>query len=70
MDHIPLNGKVPKKKWGSIQLHSEEVVYQNSDIQHMYSPLDNILMSFPNDQIELCLKETKKTIAGAPKKID
>ena len=52
VDYIPLNGKVPKKKWG-IRLHSGEVLYQNSDIRHMFSPLDNFLMSFPNDVTEL-----------------
>ena len=57
VDHIPLNGKVPKKKWG-IRLHSGEILYQNGDIQHMYSPLDYFLMSFPNEQIDLCLIET------------
>ena len=47
VDHIPLNGKLPKKKWG-IRLHSGEVLYQNSDIQHiMYSSLDYFLISFP-----------------------
>ena len=60
-DHIPLNGKVPKKKWG-IRLHSGEVLYQNGDVQHMYSPLDYFLMSFPNAQMDLCIIETNKQL--------
>ena len=38
VDHILLNGKVPKKKW-AIQLHRVEVLYKNSDIQSMYPPI-------------------------------
>ncbi len=61
VDHIPLNGKLPKKKWG-IWLHSGEVLYQNSDFQHVYFPLDYFLMSFPNEQIDICLIETNKQL--------
>ena len=67
VDHILLNGKVPKKKWG-IRLHSGEVLYQNGDIQHVYSPLDYFLMSFPSAQMELCLIETNKQLREQQKR--
>ena len=67
VDHILLNGKVPKKKWG-IRLHSGEVLYQNGDIQHVYSPLDYFLMSFPNAEMELCLIETNKQLREQQKR--
>ena len=67
VDHNPLNGKVLKKKWG-IRLHSGEILYQNDDIQHMYSPLDYFLMSFPNAQMELCLIETNKQLREQQKR--
>ena len=46
------------KKEGGIQLHSREGIYKNSDIQHVFSPLDYFLMQFLNEQIELYLIET------------
>ena len=66
-NNIPVNGKVHKKKWG-IRLHSGEVLYQHSDIQHMYSPLDYFMMSFPNEQMELCLLETNKQLREKQKR--
>ena len=63
------NGNLPTKKWG-IVLHSGDALYWNSDIHHMYSPLDHFFMSFPNDQIELRLKETNKQSQEHQKKRD
>ena len=60
-DNIALNGKVPHNKWG-IRLHSGEVLYQNGDVQQMYSPLDYFMMSFPDKQMQLCLNETNKQL--------
>ncbi len=45
-DDIPINGKVPKQKWG-ISLHSGDILYDGGDVQNRYSPLVYFLMSFP-----------------------
>ncbi len=45
------------KKWG-IHLHSGDIFYEGGDVQNRYSPLDYFLMSFPIEQLLLCLRET------------
>ena len=33
-------------------------MYEGGDVQNRYSPLDYFLMSFPMEQLQLCLRET------------
>ncbi len=57
---INLMEKFPPKR--GIGLHSGNVLYYNSDMQHMNLPLDYLIMAFPNHQMQIYSYETNKEL--------
>ena len=56
-----------RKKWG-IRLDTGEIHYESGDVQQMYSVLDYFMMSFPNEQTQICLNETNKQLRNNRKR--
>ena len=56
-----------RKKWG-IYLHNVDILYEGGDVQNRYSPPDYFLMSFPMEQLQLCLKEKNMNLENNRKK--
>ena len=56
-ENYSINGTVAKKRWG-IRLFTGDTLFEEGDLDGMYSPLDYFLMSIPHGQIETCVLET------------